>query len=185
MSPEAPPAVRRFGVPFTKENAVEMSRRGVEARRRERERLIAAEKALKAVPVPTAITERIAMVERQIDHIDACMMDETDWKALDALTRAKARLVETWSLLSGHPRPPVAKLPRQPLRNTPQPIAASPQPAPTSAQPIVHQHPPDTYNQHSATLNPAPGPADKHALPGPDPSPHPLPPDPAPAAPAS
>lgn len=100
---------------FTSDNAREMARRSVEARRRyaearrqreaTREATVA---ALLVAPAPsqdTYVERRLACVRAQLGRIDAMLLQETDPQRLDRLAAACARLSEVERQLAGRPAP--------------------------------------------------------------------------------
>jgi hypothetical protein len=103
------------------------------ARRAAKERAKQIIHALETVPIPTPLSERAITVERQIDELDARLSKVKDAKDIDALVRAKHKLLECWSLLTGHPRPGIRKTGRT---AAPVFVAPIPQGAPVAAPQI-------------------------------------------------
>jgi transposase-like protein len=102
---------QRFGVPqetvaqwITDNGWVAMR---TEYDRKQRDALLAVPGArVEAPSLVVPIDPMLARIVAQLESVDA-QLDEArdDWKAFEALTRAKARLLEGWALLTGHPRP--------------------------------------------------------------------------------
>lgn len=87
--------------------------------------------AVKAAQTP--IEAKIAQTEQQLARIDELLNEEQDWKAIDALTKAKDRLRSDWALLTGFERPGIRKASRQ--RRTAQDIQPLPSPDPVPVVP--------------------------------------------------
>jgi len=83
--------------------------------RKQRDALLASPGArVEAPSLVVPIDPMLARIVAQLESVDA-QLDEArdDWKAFEALTRAKTRLLDSWALLTGHPRPGVRRVGRE------------------------------------------------------------------------
>jgi hypothetical protein len=109
---------------FTRENAAQMAHLAAQARRTAKLAAIERETLLKKLQQPTPLTEKEMRVERQLKAVDDLLDDSDDPKEIASLTQAKERLLNMWSLITGHSK---RKRPRQPIQDI-QPIPVDPQP---------------------------------------------------------
>ena len=121
--------------------------------------LVSAQPAPVASPsLPIATDPMLARVMEQLESVDRQLANaDDDWKAFEALSRAKERLMGVWCTLTGHPRPGIRKVrsgrPQAPIA---EPMLAQPMLAQTlprqASNPVSRQASPVPYQ-------PAPSPA--------------------------
>lgn len=133
---------------ITAENARELAKRSVEARRLKAERALnaidLAKALIDAMPEQQPLSDKTGRVEKQLAKLDRLIDAANEAKELNALIQAKERLLNAWALLTGFPRPGTRKAPRTRSNG----LAVDPSPAPqplvsTPAQPDVQTITPD------------------------------------------
>ena len=88
------------------------------------------------IPEQSAVA-MLATVNQQIAQVDDMIAEARDWRAIEALSRVKDRLISQWALLTGHPSPGTRKVRSG---RPPAPIASS-VPVQSPSSPTVQSQP--------------------------------------------
>jgi hypothetical protein len=147
----------RFNVPTdtVREWITDGNWRALRAERDEQERLALIAPIAPPVTVipplpPQPANAMLDEVNEQLARVDDMLRDSRDWKAVEALTRAKSRLFETWCVLTGHPRPGTRRV-RSGRQSAPVAEPVGPAPALSPATPSTTPRPQVDATAHRQT----------------------------------